>query len=110
MTWEDMKYGMVVCHQSFIVRKKIAPFYIQHNLCADIDWVIYCLRFARKIVNTNQIISNFLIGGVSKQQQQQSLKDRYFVYQKQFGVLSNYWIHLVIAYRTIIFTLKKQFR
>ncbi len=103
MTWEDMKFGMVVCHQSFIVRKEIAPFYIQNNLCADIDWVINCLKSARKIINTNQIISNFLIGGVSKQQQKKSLKDRFFVYQKQFGILSNWWIHLVIAYKVIVF-------
>ena len=103
MTWEDMKYGMVVCHQSFIVRKDIAPYYIDHNLCADIDWVINCLKASRKIVNTHQIIANFLIGGVSKQQQQKSLKDRYLVYQKQFGFLTNCWIHVIIAYRAFVF-------
>lgn len=107
MIWKDMKYGMVVCHQSFIVRKDIAPYYIMNNLCADIDWVINCLKAARKIVNTNQIIANFLIGGLSKQHQQKALKDRYFVYKKQFGFLSNCWIHLVIAYRALAFKLTR---
>lgn len=108
MTWQDMKDGMVVCHQSFIVRKNIAPNYIENNLCADIDWVIYCLKSAKEIVHTDIIISNFLVGGVSKQQQKKAWKDRFVVYKKHYGWFQNLWIHLLIVFKVIVFSFKKK--
>lgn len=32
LTWQDMNLGMLVCHQAFIARKSIAPFYLENNL------------------------------------------------------------------------------
>lgn len=106
--WKSLKYGMVVCHQSFIPRKKVVSKYMDNNLCADIDWVMECLKKARGVVNTNQIISGFLTGGISSQQLSKSLKDRFKVLKKHFGFLHTLWIHLVIAGRIFSFSLKKQ--
>ncbi len=107
LTWQSMKLGMVVCHQAFIPRREICPKYMENNLSADIDWVIKILKRSRKNVNTNQVIANFLIGGVSKQRHQQSLKDRFQVLQKHFGFIPNLVNHFLIVLRAIIFKVQK---
>jgi glycosyltransferase involved in cell wall biosynthesis len=43
LTWCSLRYGMVVCHQSFFARRNLSPPYMDNNLAADIDWVIKCL-------------------------------------------------------------------
>jgi glycosyltransferase involved in cell wall biosynthesis len=103
LTWRSLKFGMVVCHQSFLVKRTIAPNYIENNLAADIDWVIKCLKKAGNVVNTNILISEYLMGGVSKQRHQQSLKDRYAVLKTHYGIMPNFLNHLVITLRAVWF-------
>ena len=87
--WKSMSKGMVVSHQSFIAKRALAPMYMDNNLCADIDWVIEILKKAKSIQYVPITISQFLIGGVSTQRHQQSLKDRYHVLSKHYGFLPN---------------------
>lgn len=77
---------MLVCHQSFIVRREIAPFYILNNLSADIDWEINCLKNSNLNLEYPGILSKYLEGGVSHKQIFKSWKDRYKVLQIHFGV------------------------
>lgn len=108
LTWQRMRFGMVVCHQSFLVRRKLAPQYIEQNLAADIDWVIKCLKLSNNQTNTHTIISEYLMGGVSKMQHRQSLKDRYEVLKTHFGWLPNLLNHGVIVVRALIFKWKNR--
>jgi glycosyltransferase involved in cell wall biosynthesis len=108
LTWRSMRYGMVVCHQSFLARRAIAPQYIEGNLAADIDWVIKCLKKSKSQTNTHLIISEYLMGGVSKTQHQQSLKDRYAILKMHFGWLPNLINHGVIVVRALIFKFKNR--
>ncbi|MGB1121829.1 MAG: glycosyltransferase family 2 protein, partial [Saprospiraceae bacterium] len=101
LTWKSMKLGMVVCHQAFIPRRELCPFYMVDNLSADIDWVIEILKKSRKNVNCGIVIADFLVGGVSKQRHRQSLKDRYNVLQKHFGIIPNFFNHILIIIRAI---------
>lgn len=100
--WKSMSKGMVVSHQSFIAKRTLAPKYIDNNLCADIDWVIEILKKAKDIQFVPVTISQFLIGGVSTQRHQQSLKDRYHVLAKHYGFLPNIFNHCWIVGRSII--------
>jgi glycosyltransferase involved in cell wall biosynthesis len=101
LTWESLRLGMVVCHQAFVARRAIAPLYIEGNLAADIDWVIEVLKKSRLTVNTGQVLVNYLMGGVSKQRHRQSLKDRYEVLKKHFGLWPNLFAHIRIVMRAI---------
>ena len=105
LTWKSMKNGMVVCHQSFLPHRKLTPQYLEGNLAADIDWVIKCLQRAENITNTHTVISEYLMGGVSKKQHQQSLKDRYAVLKTHFGFLPNIFNHIYIVWRAFWFEL-----
>ncbi len=104
--WKSLKYGMVVSHQSFIVRREIAPNYdIRYRLCADIDWMIRCLKKARICCNTHLIIGKFRTGGTSGKRRKRSWKERYQILSKHYGSLPNFCHHLFIALR--YFFLKK---
>ncbi len=105
LTWRSMKQGMVVCHQSFLPRRTLAPQYIPNNLAADIDWVIKCLKEAKSVVNTHLIVSEYLMGGMSKKRHNQSLKDRYVILKEHFGFMSNILNHAFIIGRAVIFKL-----
>lgn len=107
LTWKSMKLGMVVCHQAFIPRRELCPFYMDNNLSADIDWVIEILKKSRKNVNCEIVIADFLVGGVSKQRHRQSLKDRYNVLQKHFGVIPNFFNHILIIIRAVWFKISR---
>jgi glycosyltransferase involved in cell wall biosynthesis len=99
--WKSLQRGMVVCHQAFVPRRAIAPAYIANNLCADIDWVIKCLKQSKKNTHTQLIVAEYLMGGISQQRQQQSWKNRYSILQKHYGFFTNLWNHLWIIGRAL---------
>lgn len=103
----SLKKGMVVCHQGFLPRREIAPFYIENNLSADILWVIKCLEQARKVTNTNLILAEYLQGGLSKKQHEKALWDRYEILKNEYGFVSNLWNHFLIFLRAGIHKIKR---
>ncbi len=88
LTWRSLERGMVVCHQSFIVRRSIAPQYDteRYRLAADIDWVIECLKRAERIVDTGLILSCFTTGGVSTRRRRASLRERWRIMRHHYGL------------------------
>ncbi len=97
--WKSLQYGMVVSHQAFLPRRRIAPSYIDGNLSADIDWVITCLKRSKKNTATQLVLATFLIGGVSKQRHWEGLKNRYTVLAKHYGFVPNLFHHCFIVLR-----------
>jgi hypothetical protein len=54
------------------------------------------------------MVSEFLIGGISKQKHRQSLLDRYAVLKTHFGILPNFFAHIYILGRAMLdFLIKK---
>ena len=105
LTWKDLSMGMVVCHQSILVRRSIAPTFMTDNLSADIDWVIGALKKSKATVYVDEIVAKYLIGGISKQKHFQSLKDRFSIFQKHFGLPATIFNHLRILVRAVYFKL-----
>ncbi len=101
LDWRSLRYGMVVCHQAFVARRSLCPPYVTDNLSADIDWVITVLRRAKTTTNTNAILADFLVGGVSKQRHRASLQGRFNIMQKHYGLGATLWAHLYIAVRAV---------
>lgn len=97
--WRQYLGGMLVVHQSFVPRRALAPAYATDNLCADYDWCIQILKKSRENQYTGLILSDYLMGGMSKQRHQQSLKDRFKVMQKHFGLVQTLLAHIVIIFR-----------
>lgn len=99
LTWQKFKQGMLVSHQSFIVKKEIAPAFIENNLSADIDWEINSLKRADKVKLFPGILSKYLLGGISNQRKMESLWGRYKVLQSHFGFFPNLFNHFKILIR-----------
>jgi glycosyltransferase involved in cell wall biosynthesis len=95
--WQDYLGGMLVVHQSFIARRTLAPTYLLGNLCADYDWCIKILKKSRQNLHTDLILSEYLMGGLSKKRHRQSLKDRFWVMRQHFG-----WFQTIIAHAWIV--------
>ncbi|MDR6560381.1 MULTISPECIES: glycosyltransferase family 2 protein [unclassified Arcicella] len=107
LKWQDMNLGMLVCHQAFITRRSIAPFYLENNLSADVDWEIECLKRAKKIQYLDTVVAKYLVGGISNKQLKRSLLDRYDVLKKHFGLLGAIWAHVLITIRGVKLIIKK---
>lgn len=98
-TWRSFKYGMSVSHQAIYVRRSLAePFDRSYHLSADIDWILNAARKAKKIVNTHQYVAKYLVGGMSKKRHRQSLKERFDIMRKHYGLASTLANHIVIAF------------
>jgi len=96
LNWKSFKKGMLVCHQSMLVKRKIAPeFNLKYSYSSDFDWTIRCLRKSEKIHNTHMVLSYFLDGGVSKKKMKASLKERFHIMSENYGwfqtVLRHFW-------------------
>lgn len=100
LTWRSFAHGMVVCHQAFIVQRRIAPLYdLQYRYSADVDWCIRCLKQARETFNTHLILINYLKEGVSTRNRQQSLKERFRIMCRYYGYVSTILRHAWFAMR-----------
>lgn len=99
LSWKSMQYGMMFCHQSFMVKKTIAPIYqTNYRYSADIDWIINCMKQSKlNYFYSKQPIANFQIGGASLQNQRESLMERFNVLAKHFGLINTFFAHVLIA-------------
>jgi glycosyltransferase involved in cell wall biosynthesis len=98
MTWKDMINGMVVSHQSILVKRTLASEYdLKYTCSADIDWVISSLKRGKKIINTQTILSRYLIGGFSAKNLKKSLLERFAIYMKHYGILKTLAAHIGIV-------------
>jgi glycosyltransferase involved in cell wall biosynthesis len=97
LTKKSLLDGLVVCHQSVIVRRNIAPQYdLQYRLTADYDWMCRVLDASRKNVYIDGYLSKFQTAGLSSQRRKQSLKERFVIMKRHFGLLPTLWSHLRI--------------
>jgi len=104
LNWKDLNRGMVVCHQSIMIKKNIADLYnLSHPFCADIDWIIKALKKAKTIVNVGFIVSKYLKGGISDKKMKASLVDRFKVLTEHYGLFPTIFNHIFILFRAIRF-------
>ena len=109
LNWNSFKYGMKVCHQSVIVRKKIAePYNLDYLYSSDFDWLIRVVRKSRSIINTKLVLSKFMDGGKTKKTVIPGLKERFRIMTKYYGLIPNILNHFVIAFKFLFFFAKNK--
>ena len=96
--WHSFKHGMSISHQAIYIKRSLAkPYDLQYKYSADIDWIIRAAKNASSIVNTNSYVAKYLVGGVSKQKHMASLKERFLILTKYYGLIPNLVNHFWIA-------------
>jgi glycosyltransferase involved in cell wall biosynthesis len=97
--WRGFKFGMSISHQAIYVKRSIIePYNLQYQLSSDIDWIIRAAKKADKIVNVNQYVAKYLVGGMSKKRHRQSLKERFNIMKHHYGLVPTIFNHFVIGF------------
>ena len=108
-TWKSFKYGMSISHQAIYVKRSLAePYNLHYKYSADIDWILKIAKKATKIVKYNGYVAKYLVGGVSKQKHLDSLKERFHIFTKYYGLLPNLLNHVVIALKLTAYYVKNR--
>jgi len=113
LNWKHFRNGMVVCHQSILIKRKLAPTYnMDYKLSSDVEWVLKCLKNSDQIIFTGTIISRFLEGGASKQRHGESLKERFSIMKEYFGLGLTLFKHagFILNELAVKSGLKRQYR
>ena len=98
-TWRSFKYGMSISHQAIYIRRAItSPYDRKYQLSADIDWILRAAKKAKTIVNVNQYVAKYLVGGMSKTRHRQSLMERFDIMKRYYGLIPTLFNHAVIAF------------
>lgn len=100
LTWKSFCMGMLVSHQAFIVKRKIAPDYdLKYRFSADFDWCIRCMKQAESIENSRLRLINYQYEGTTTANRKASLKERYEIMCKYYGTIPTQVRHLWFAIR-----------
>ena len=107
LTYKNLSMGMVVCHQSFIVKRECCDFYnTDYKIAADIEWMINALKKSNKVVNTHQYITRFKEDGLSKKNISRSLRERFKIMIHHFGFFTTLINHFRLGTNFIFYVIK----
>lgn len=107
LTWKSFRQGMVVCHQSILVKREIAPMYnLDYKISSDIDWVIRAAKNAPDIHYSHRVLSRFLEGGISGNNIKKGLKERFRIMTNFYGFVPTLLRHFLFGIRLTNYYLK----
>lgn len=104
LTWKSFKKGMLVCHQAFFVRRDLAePYDLHYRFSADFDWCIRIMKKAKVLHNTRLTLIDYLNEGMTTQHHKASLKERFRIMTKHYGLINTLahhaWFVLRLLYK-----------
>lgn len=106
--WKSFKWGMLVCHQAFIIRRELfEPYDLTYHFSSDVDWCIRLMKKSKSIVNIHEVLIKYLNEGVTTANRKASLKERFEIMRKHYGTLSTMLYHAWFVVRAIINPEKK---
>lgn len=92
LTLKSFAGGMVVCHQAFVVLRKLAqPYDLKYRYSADYEWCIRCLQRSRRNVLIDGVIIDYLNEGTTTANRRASLMERFRIMSYYYG----FWPTLV---------------
>ena len=102
LTWKSFKQGMLVCHQAFFPRHTlVGPYNLQYRFSADFDWCIRIMKKARTLHNTHLTIIDYLEEGMTTRNQKASLKERFRIMAKHYGLIGTVAHHAWFVIRAV---------
>lgn len=109
LTWRSFRDGMLVCHQAFYARLDIArktPFDTRYRYSADVDWCIKIMREGERkgllLRNVHAVIANYMEEGQTTLHHRASLRERFQVMCKHYGVFPTLAKHIWFVVRKLI--------
>ena len=107
LTWKSFRNGMLVCHQAFYARTDIAKnqqYDTRYRFSADVDWCIRVMketeRMGLALCNTEMVVANYTEEGATTQNHQASLKERFDIMRRHYGLFSTLVMHAWFVIRS----------
>lgn len=95
LTLDSFRDGMVVCHQAFIVLRRITASYdLKYKYSADYDWCIRCLQHSRRNQYIDSVLIDYLNEGTTTRNHRRSLCERFKIMCYYYGTLSTIKKHM----------------
>ncbi len=104
LTVQSFAQGMLICHQAFMVRRKVAPAYdLQYRLSADYDWTIRCIKATtpEKCYNLDTVAIHYLDDGATEHNKLTSLRERFDIMKHHYGLTTAVARHISFIPRAI---------
>ena len=109
LTWRSFRHGMLVCHQAFYARADIAKnlhYDLRYRFSADVDWCIRVMqeteRMGLSLCNINMVVANYAEEGATTRNHRASLKERFCVMRRHYGLVSTLLMHVWFVVRAVI--------
>lgn len=114
LTWRSFRMGMVVCHQSFFVLRSYAQLHaydLSYRYSADQDWCIRIMKQAQSdhpdipashlLLNGHLLVSDYLNEGTTTRHRRDSLRERFAIYRKHYGLVTTLFCHAWFLIRAL---------
>ena len=108
LTWRSFRHGMLVCHQAFYARTDIAKnlqYDTRYKYSADVDWCIRVMqeseRMGLPLYNIGIVVANYTEEGTTTRHHSESLKERFHVMRRHYGLFSTLLMHLWFVLRKL---------
>lgn len=109
LTWRSFRYGMLVCHQAFYARLDIARlllFDTSYRYSADVDWCIRVMKEGERrhllLRNIHAVVADYVQEGQTTLHHKESLRERFNVMCKHYGLIQTLFLHAWFVVRSII--------
>lgn len=95
LTYDSFKEGMVVCHQAFVVLRRIAEYFdLHYRFSADYEWCIRVLQHSRNNCYIDEVLVDYLMEGMTTRNRRASLMERFRIMCYYYGTLPTIWRHV----------------
>ena len=102
LSWKRFRMGMLVCHQSFVVKRAIVPMYdLQYRYSADFDWCIRVMKQSHTLHNTHLVLIDYLNEGMTTRNHRASLRERFRIMCRHYGYVRTVLLHFKFALRLL---------
>lgn len=106
LTWKSFLHGMVVSHQSIIIKKSLVNLYdLQYQYVSDHDWIVDALQKANTIIYAKIPLSKYLVDGFSQQNFESCWQEKFKIVKKYhglFGLFLTYYYYSVTKMKRVI--------
>lgn len=103
LSWKSFKQGMLVCHQAFLAKRTLTgPYDLKYRYSSDFDWCIRTMKKAHNSLNTHLTIIDYLEEGLTTQNHKASLKERFHIMAKHYGLFSTMMYHVWFVIRMVM--------
>ena len=108
LTWCSFRNGMLVCHQAFYVLTTLAKdnlYNLNYRFSADVDWCIRVMKEAERrhlmLKNVDEVVVNYLDGGMTEKNHRASLRERFSVMRRHYGLPLTLIMHVWFVVRQL---------